>query len=188
MLLPGLAKVETNHFYPQPALSSRTRPPIPPAARKINPPVRIPGYEVDGEQYIAIAAGGNQGVGSANGDAVWAFSLKGQLNPPWPTPLATVAGPTGPVAEGDTIKIGDFDIEYSYAPRRARVKSGTTVTFTNVGDTPHTATAFEKGKIGDWDTGVLNSGQSKMVTFDKPGSYYYICTPHPWMYGQVIVE
>jgi plastocyanin len=147
------------------------------------------GYEVDGEQYIAMAAGGNQGVGSANGDAVWAFSLKGQLNPPWPPPLATVAGPTGPVAEGvDTIKIGDFDIEYSYAPRRARVKSGTTVTFTNVGDTPHTATAFEKGKIGDWDTGVLNSGQSKMVTFDKPGSYYYICTPHPWMYGQVIVE
>ena len=38
-------------------------------------------YEVDGDQYIAIAAGGNQGVGSANGDAVWVFSLKGQLEP-----------------------------------------------------------------------------------------------------------
>ena len=26
------------------------------------------------------------------------------------------------------------------------------------------------------------------VKFEKPGIYYYICTPHPWMYGQVIVE
>ena len=58
-------------------------------------------YEVDGDEYVAIAAGGNQGVGSANGDAVWAFSLKGQLNPLWPPPPpATVAGPTGPIADG----------------------------------------------------------------------------------------
>jgi plastocyanin len=59
------------------------------------------------------------------------------------------------------------------------------VTFTNVGDVPHTATAFEQGK---WDTGVLEKGQSKTVTFSEPGNYYYICAPHPWMYGQVIVE
>ena len=67
-------------------------------------------YEVDGEQYIAIAAGGNQGVGSANGDAVWTFSLKGQLNPLWPPPPpATIAGPaSGPIADNaDTVKIGD---------------------------------------------------------------------------------
>jgi len=62
------------------------------------------------------------------------------------------------------------------------------VTFTNVGDTPHTATAFEHGKIGSWDTGVLASGESKAVTFKEPGIHYYICTPHPWMYGQIIVE
>ena len=24
--------------------------------------------------------------------------------------------------------------------------------------------------------------------FTKPGVHYYICTPHPWMYGQIIVE
>jgi hypothetical protein len=27
-------------------------------------------YEVDGDEYVAVTAGGNQGVGSANGDAV----------------------------------------------------------------------------------------------------------------------
>ena len=28
----------------------------------------------------------------------------------------------------------------------------------------------------------------KTVTFSDPGVYYYICAPHPWMYGQVIVN
>jgi alcohol dehydrogenase (cytochrome c) len=147
-------------------------------------------YEVNGEEYVAIATGGNQGMLSANGDAVWVFSLKGQLGPLWPPPPPlSVAGPAGPVAAGvDAINVGANNIEYSYSPSRTRIKSGTTVTFTNVGDTPHTATSFEKGKVGNWDTGVLEKGQSKTVTFSEPGTYYYICTPHPWMYGQVIVE
>jgi quinohemoprotein ethanol dehydrogenase len=57
-----------------------------------------------------------------------------------------------------------------------RVKAGTSVSFTNVGDTPHSATAFQNG---NWDTGVLEKGQSKTITFDKPGNYYYICALHP---------
>jgi len=144
-------------------------------------------YEVDGEEYVAIATGGNQSMLSANGDAVWVFSLKGQLGPLWPPPVPqSLAGPAGPVADGaDKINIGANNVEYSYGPARTRVKTGTAVTFTNVGDTPHTATAFEKG---NWDTGVLEKGQSKTLTFTEPGSFYYICTPHPWMYGQIIVE
>jgi quinohemoprotein ethanol dehydrogenase len=147
-------------------------------------------YEVDGDQYIAIVTGGNSIQGSAYGDAVWAFSLKGQLGPLWPPPTPqTVAGPGGALADGvDKVKIGDNNVEYAYWPARTRVKSGTTVTFTNVGDIPHTATAFDKGKVGDWDTGALNKGESKEITFKDPGTYFYICTPHPWMYGQVIVE
>src|SRR5712691_9963833 len=83
-------------------------------------------YEVDGDQYIAIAAGGNTITGSAYGDAVWVFSLKGQLGPLWPPPPpSTVAAPTGPIAEGvDTIKIGDNNMEYRYFPGRTRVKAG----------------------------------------------------------------
>lgn len=144
-------------------------------------------YEVDGDQYIAIATGGNQLTGSAYGDAVWVFSLKGQLGPLWPPPPpSSVAGPTGPIAEGtDKINIGANNVEYSYFPARTRVKKGSTLTFTNVGDVPHTATAV---KSADWDTGALAKGESKDVTFSEPGIFYYICTPHPWMYGQVIVE
>jgi alcohol dehydrogenase (cytochrome c) len=52
-------------------------------------------YEIDGEEYIAIVTGGNAMRRSATGDAVWAFSLMGQLGPAWwpPRPPATVAGP-----------------------------------------------------------------------------------------------
>ena len=147
-------------------------------------------YEVDGDQYIAIVTGGNSIQGSAYGDALWTFSLKGQLGPLWPPPPPiTIAGPGGAVAEGvDKVKIADNNVEYSYWPARMRVKVGTTVTFTNVGDIPHTATAFDKGKVGNWDTGALAKGEEKAITFSEPGIHYYICTPHPWMYGQVIVE
>src|SRR6266478_5400612 len=134
-------------------------------------------YEVDGEQFVVIA----------NGDAVWAFSLKGQVGPLWPPPPPpTIAGPVGPIATGvDTIKMGGNNVEYSFVPARVRIKAGSTLNFTNVGDLPHGATAWQEG---NWDTGVLPNGQAKSITFAKPGNYYYICTPHPWMYGQVIVE
>src|SRR5205085_3291524 len=111
----------------------------------------------------------------------------GKQNPLWPPPPpATIAGPTGPIVQNpEKINIGANNVEYSYFPARAKIKAGTKVTFTNIGDIPHTATAFEKGK---WDTGALAKGESKEVTFTDPGTYYYICTPHPWMYGQIIVE
>jgi quinohemoprotein ethanol dehydrogenase len=144
-------------------------------------------YEIDGEQYVAIATGGNQMQGSAFGDGVWAFALKGQLGPLWPPPPPpNVAGPSGPIAVGvRSIKIGDNNTEYAFWPARTRVKVGTAVTFTNVGDISHDATALQQG---EWTTGALAKGESKTVTFTQPGVHSYICSPHPWMYGQIIVD
>jgi plastocyanin len=146
-------------------------------------------YEVDGQEYITIVTGGNRIQGSATGDAVWTFALNGSVQPLWPPPPPlTVAGPSGPISDGvDKVQIGANNTEFSYFPARTRVKPGTTVTFTNVGDLPHTATATPITE-GQWDTGALAKGESKTITFDKPGNYYFICTPHPWMYGQVVVE
>ena len=93
-----------------------------------------------------------------------------------------------PVSGGvDKVQIGANNTEFSYFPARTRVKPGTTVTFTNVGDLPHTATATPITQ-GQLDTGALAKGESKTITFDKPANYYFICTPLPCMYGQVIVE
>src|SRR5260370_37094903 len=95
-----------------------------------------------------MASGGNQGMLSANGDAVWVFSLKGQLGPLWPPPAPqSVAGPAGPGAGGvDTIKIGGNNVGYAYLPGPTRGKTGTTVNFTHVGEVAQKATAVRKGK------------------------------------------
>ena len=146
-------------------------------------------YEVDGQQYISIVTGGNRIQGSATGDAVWTFALNGNVQPLYPPPPpAQVAGPLGPIAEGvNTVRIGANNVEFWLLPCAHAGEAGNQVTFTNDGDLPHTATATA-GMEGKWDTDVLAKGDSKTITFDKPGNYYYICTPHPYMYGQVIVE
>jgi len=64
------------------------------------------------------------------------------------------------------------------------VAPGTTVTWTNDGDIAHTVTSQD----GLFESGLLQSGQDFQFTFDKPGTYSYFCTPHPWMLGQVIVK
>jgi alcohol dehydrogenase (cytochrome c) len=57
-------------------------------------------WEADGEQYVAIAAGGSRdGLKEAKGDLVWAFKLGGKLNPlngpPAPPGTVTAATPPG---------------------------------------------------------------------------------------------
>jgi plastocyanin len=90
-----------------------------------------------------------------------------------------------PDGERQRIKIGDNNVEYAYWPARARVRAGTRATFINVGDIPRTATAT---KTAEWDTGALAKDESKSVIFAEPGAYFYICTSHPRMCAQVIVE
>ena len=58
-------------------------------------------YEIDGEQYVAIAAGGSRdGLKEARGDLVWSFKIGGRLNPlngpPAPPPIVTTATPPNP--------------------------------------------------------------------------------------------
>ena len=48
----------------------------------------------------------------------------------------------------------------------------------------HTATDSK----GAWNTGDIAPGESQSVKFDTAGTYTYNCSPHPWMFGQVIVQ
>jgi quinohemoprotein ethanol dehydrogenase len=143
-------------------------------------------YEIDGTQYVAIAVGGvSIQTTSANGDMIWVFSLKGspgdRLKPfAAPRPPENVVGFSGQVARTSEIKIDD----YTYAPLRITVTAGTTVKFTNNGAQPHNATSSDGG---GFDTGLLAKDETATVTFNRPGSYTYICTPHPSMIGQIIV-
>jgi quinohemoprotein ethanol dehydrogenase len=110
-------------------------------------------YAIDGDEYIAIATGGNSLQGSAYGDAVWVLSLKGQLDPLWPPPPPSkVAGPAGPIIDGATkINVGANNVEYSFFPSRTRIKAGTAVT------SPTSATSRilrHRGRTGNAAAGI----------------------------------
>ncbi len=151
-------------------------------------------YEIDGEQYIAIAAGGvSIQTASSNGDMIWVFSLKGnpnhqiaQFDPPPPPPTEVSFNFTGllkgevPVVKTDAIKM----VDYAFTPARITVTTGTKITFTNTGQQPHNAAGAD---AGGWDIGLLMNGEAGKVTFNKPGTYFFQCTPHPFMIGEITV-
>jgi alcohol dehydrogenase (cytochrome c) len=143
-------------------------------------------YEIDGEQYVAIAVGGVAiQTTSANSDMIWAFSLKGspggRLQPfDAPRPPVSVVGFDGPVVQANAVQFTD----YAFAPARVTVKAGTKVSFTNNGGEMHNASSSDGG---GWDTGLLARGQSVGITFNRPGTYNFNCSPHPSMIGQIIV-
>lgn len=64
-----------------------------------------------------------------------------------------------------------------FVPADLTVQVGDSVTFTNLGGAPHTATA----NGGGFDTGRLTKGQSATVTFSAPGDFTYFCAIHPSM-------
>jgi plastocyanin len=64
------------------------------------------------------------------------------------------------------------------------VKPGTTVTWTNGDDIPHTVVA----KDGTFKSKVLDTGDRFSFTFAKPGQFGYFCSLHPHMTGTVVVK
>ncbi len=74
--------------------------------------------------------------------------------------------------------------DFLYKPENVTVSAGDSISFTNEDSANHTATAND----GSFDTGTLEQGDSKSLTFDEPGTYAYICSFHPFMTGEVTVE
>lgn len=88
----------------------------------------------------------------------------------------------GPPDCPDVIEIRDF----AFDPDGCIVEAGSTVTFVNDDDAPHTATA-EAGAPEAFDTGTLQPGDSASVTLDAGGSYAYFCEIHPSMQASIEV-
>jgi plastocyanin len=64
------------------------------------------------------------------------------------------------------------------------VRPGTTVTWTNGDDIPHTVVS----KDGVFKSKVLDTGDRFSFTFAKPGQFGYFCSLHPHMTGTIIVK
>lgn len=92
----------------------------------------------------------------------------------------TVVSAPGPVrAATHTVDIADF----AFAPAELTITVGDTVTWTNRDAIEHTATSTS----GAFDSGLLAQDESYSVTFTAPGTYDYLCTPHPMMTGRIVV-
>lgn len=74
-------------------------------------------------------------------------------------------------------------VDFAYAPATLTIQAGDTVTWTNLDADAHTATATG----GAFDSGLLDEGDSYSFTFAQPGTYDYLCTPHPFMTGRIVV-
>jgi plastocyanin len=77
--------------------------------------------------------------------------------------------------------------EIAFEPADITVKAGTTVTWTNSDDIPHTVTK-EGGPGAEFDSGDLDPGSTFEQTFDAPGKVDYVCTIHPGQAGTVTVK
>ncbi|NBC64175.1 MAG: hypothetical protein GVY07_00760 [Bacteroidetes bacterium] len=70
------------------------------------------------------------------------------------------------------------------------VEAGTTVTWTNKGNSNHTVTSGERGAddAGElFDSGSISPGGVFSFTFDEAGTFAYFCDFHPGMDAEVTV-
>ena len=75
---------------------------------------------------------------------------------------------------------------YSFSPGDLTVPVGTTVTWINHDEIPHTVVAA--GNPRAFRSGGLDTDDKFSFTFTKPGIYSYLCTVHPYMTGKVVVR
>jgi len=76
-----------------------------------------------------------------------------------------------------------------FIPSVATVDVGSVVTFLNTDTAAHTFTAETGSKIsGEFDTGLLFTGNSFEFVPKTSGVISYLCVIHPWMTGLIIVQ
>jgi len=86
---------------------------------------------------------------------------------------------TPALAEDVAVKIGNF----TFGPQEVKVKAGTTITWTNEDDIPHTVVS-----PNNFRSKVLDTDGTYTFTFTTPGTYKYFCSLHPHMTGTIVVE
>ena len=76
--------------------------------------------------------------------------------------------------------------KFSFTPATLTVAVGTTVTWTNRDDIPHTAVSADDPKV--FKSKVLDTDEKFSYAFSRPGTYPYFCSIHPKMTGKVVVQ
>jgi plastocyanin len=101
---------------------------------------------------------------------------------------AAVSAPTSqPIAPATSQPVISVRIEnFEFEPREISIAVGTTITWQNVDDVPHTASSEDDPQT--FDSGALDTDDKFSFTFTKPGKYAYYCKVHPHMTGTITVK
>jgi plastocyanin len=117
--------------------------------------------------------------------AMWILGMTGTLAVGFILMVGTqrsqAAAPEDKAPKGIEVKIDNF----SFGPMTMTVAAGTTVTWTNNDDVPHTVVSDDKTTF---KSRALDTGEHFSYTFTKPGKYPYFCSVHPKMTAEVVVQ
>ena len=96
------------------------------------------------------------------------------------------AEPSEAAGDGRQVTITDF----AFSEGTLTIPTGTTVTFLNAGQAPHTATEGADGVAADDPlfNEQVGPGDEVDVVFDEAGTYEVTCLLHPQMNMTIIVE
>lgn len=148
------------------------------------------GQDSKGEMYV-LTTNDLQPLSAHKTGAVWMLVPPGsnqtsnQSSGATPAPSASQPSQqnqSGASSSSSAVTIQNF----AFSPIPLTVKSGTTVTWTNKDNADHTATTTSGP--ASFDSKNIAPGQTFSYTFSQAGTYDYICTIHPTMHGQVIVQ
>jgi len=95
-----------------------------------------------------------------------------------PMASMSVTAPAAPV-NGDQVNIDNF----AFVPATLTVRAGSTVTWTNHDEEPHTVAASD----GSFHSPGMGTGGTFSHTFATAGTFDYVCSIHPMMHGTVVV-
>ena len=97
-----------------------------------------------------------------------------------PDAVATpsITAPSAP-ASGNQVAIDGF----AFSPATLTVSAGTSVTWTNRDEEPHTVAASD----GSFHSPGMGTGATFTHTFSTAGTFDYVCSIHPSMHGTVVV-
>ena len=98
----------------------------------------------------------------------------------WGTKNSVVAAQQKP--QSFEVKIDNF----SFGPTLLTVSVGSTVTWINRDDIPHTVVSADDPKV--FKSKVLDTDEKFSFTFTKAGTYAYFCSIHPKMTGKIVVQ
>lgn len=149
----------------------------------------------DGMLYETISRGiGSTGmpafIGGRDPNDIWALVTAVRHLNELKSAAATPAVAATPADGGTTATKDDEHTHrvritgFKFDPPTVEVKAGDAVVWTNEDFVAHTATADDKS----FDTGKLDSGQSKHVVMPKAGTFSYFCRYHLAMKGSVAVK